>query len=173
MLVEKNGRSVLARFLTTKGILDEAPTRKPSDELRRRMKKHQNLYLQINRRLASYSMIPVFARATEFGWKVEWSPISSPMIDYLGRTSRRKPSGRPLNESLAVLAIVELSTAGLITKVRKCSQCGKWLFAKFRHQKFCGESCQQAHYWKTESGKAQRREYMRRYRRVKALPNVK
>ena len=142
-------------------------------ELVRRMKKHTNLFVQINKRLATHSFIPVLAFPSEFGWVVEWLPPSHPKIDYLDRSIRGEKSGPALNESLAILAIVELSKLGAITRVRSCSHCGKWLFARFRHQKFCNTSCQQAHYWKSEVGKAQRREYMRRYRRVKTLPNVK
>jgi hypothetical protein len=170
---QKGSRRVSARILYDKEILTEAPEQKRSKELRQRNKNYLNLYSRINRGLASYSMIPVFANLTELGWTVEWLPISDPRIDYLDRAARRKKVGRPLNESLAVLDIAELSKLGLITRVRNCAHCGKWFFARFRHQLFCGESCQHAHYWKSESGKAQRRKYMRGYRRIKSLPNVK
>jgi hypothetical protein len=170
---QRGSRRISARVLYDKEILAEAPMQKRSKELRQRNRNYLNLYARINRRLASYSMIPVFANLTEFGWTVEWRPISDPRIDYLDRATRRKNARQPLDESLAVLDIAELSRLGLITRVRNCSHCGKWLFARFRHQLFCGKSCQLAHYWKSESGKAQRRNYMRRYRRIKSLSNVK
>jgi hypothetical protein len=52
---------------------------------------------------------------------------------------------------------------GELTRLRRCSQCQKWLFARFRHQTFCSTKCQQKNYTQSDAWKAHRRAYMRRY----------
>jgi hypothetical protein len=51
--------------------------------------------------------------------------------------------------------------------------CSKWFFARFSHQKFCKTLCQQKHYWQSPEWKNRRRAYIRGYRQIKSLPNVK
>jgi hypothetical protein len=163
----------MARMLLAKGIRAEAPITKLSKRVRQTIREHSRLYRDINRRLSSYSFIPIFGQPTELGWLVDWLPITHPSLDFLPRAGQQKKSRVHVNESLAVLAIVELSKLGTVTRVRDCRQCGRWFFARFRHQKFCNASCQQTFYWKSDAGRASRRDYMRRYRRIKSLPGIK
>ena len=64
----------------------------------------------------------------------------------------------------AVLRIMELGERGLLWRVRRCRQCGKWFYARLRHKHFCSVRCQQAHYKSSAEWREHRREYMQRYR---------
>ena len=61
--------------------------------------------------------------------------------------------------------ILKLTRVGDLTRLRRCKQCQKWLFAKFRHQRFCSTDCQQKNYTQSDAWKAHRRAYMRGYYR--------
>ena len=57
-----------------------------------------------------------------------------------------------------IFKIVRLGERGLLARVRSCGQCGRWFYAKFNHQRFCGQKCQLQHYQTSEEWKARRRE---------------
>ena len=63
----------------------------------------------------------------------------------------------------ALELILKLTQVGDLTRLRRCSECQKWLFARFRHQTFCSTQCQQRNYTQSDAWKAHRRAYMRRY----------
>jgi hypothetical protein len=60
-----------------------------------------------------------------------------------------------------IFRIVRLGERGLLARVRKCTRCERWFYAKFNHQRFCGKKCQLQHYQTSEEWKQRRRE---RYR---------
>jgi hypothetical protein len=71
----------------------------------------------------------------------------------------------------ALELILKLTEIGQLTRLRHCGDCGRWLYARFRHQTFCSVKCQQKHYTKTPEWKAHRRAYMReRYRTLFGSP---
>lgn len=57
-----------------------------------------------------------------------------------------------------IFKIVRLGERGLLARVRTCAKCGRWFYAKFNHQRFCGKKCQLQHYQTSEEWKARRRE---------------
>ena len=63
----------------------------------------------------------------------------------------------------AIIAIMELGRAGLLWRVRRC-KCGEWLYARFRHQRFCSDACKQAAQKSGPRWREYRRKYMQRYR---------
>lgn len=63
----------------------------------------------------------------------------------------------------ALELILKLTQVGDLTCLRRCAQCQEWLFAGFRHQTFCSTKCQQKNYTQSDTWKAHRRAYMRRY----------
>ena len=65
--------------------------------------------------------------------------------------------------ALAVHSMMELAEEGLLHRVRRCRACKRWFFARFRHQDFCSQACQQKHYRSSDEWKAHRREYMRKH----------
>jgi hypothetical protein len=68
-----------------------------------------------------------------------------------------------MRPSEALELILKLTQVGDLTRLRRCSHCQKWLFARFRHQTFCSTKCQQKNYTQSDAWKAHRRVYMRRY----------
>ncbi len=68
-----------------------------------------------------------------------------------------------IRPSEALELILKLTQAGDLTRLRRCSQCHRWLFARTRHQAFCSTKCQQKNYTQSDRWKAHRRAYMRRY----------
>jgi hypothetical protein len=86
-------------------------------------------------------------------WAVWWK-------DDLDSKSNEHLRMRP---SEALELILKLTQVGDLTRLRRCAYCQKWLFARFRHQTFCSAKCQQTKYTQSDSWKAHRRAYMRRY----------
>ena len=66
---------------------------------------------------------------------------------------------------MAVEVILDIAKVGYLGRLRRCLQCRKWLYARFRHQNFCSVKCQQKQYTGSEEWKAHRRAYMREYYR--------
>jgi hypothetical protein len=79
-----------------------------------------------------------------------------------GDRSRREKRLRMIAPE-ALELILKLTQIGDLTRLRRCGQCQKWLFARFRHQTFCSTACQQKNYTQSDTWKAHRRAYMRRY----------
>lgn len=65
-------------------------------------------------------------------------------------------------ESWAVMHLINLSQAGLVDKVRRCS-CGKWLFARTRSSRWCSSRCRIGAYRSTPEWKEKRNQYARDY----------
>lgn len=68
-----------------------------------------------------------------------------------------------MNSSEALEMILKLTEAGDLTRLRRCTQCEKWLIARFQHQRFCSIKCQQKNFTATAEWKEHRRVYMRKY----------
>ena len=69
------------------------------------------------------------------------------------------------SEERAITHMVRLSELGSLQRVRACKWCTSWFFAKFRHQLYCKQGCQQRAYAVTPEWRKHRRDYMRKYRR--------
>ena len=57
-----------------------------------------------------------------------------------------------------IFRIVRLGERGLLGRIRNCTRCDEWFYAKFNHQRFCGKKCQLQHYQTSEEWKQRRRE---------------
>ena len=68
-----------------------------------------------------------------------------------------------MRASEALELILKLTQVGDLSRLRRCTQCKEWLFARFRHQAFCSTKCQQKNYTQSEAWKAHRAAYMRNY----------
>jgi hypothetical protein len=72
-------------------------------------------------------------------------------------------------EWTALNQILRLAEQGLLSRLRRCglTACGKWYYARFDHQRFCGAParCKEKHKTQSEDFKAKRRKYMRDYYR--------
>jgi len=77
-----------------------------------------------------------------------------------------KPPAVQPSEQIAAMYMARLSDLGLLGRVRSCGWCTSWFFAKYDHQKYCKQRCQQKGYAVSPDWRRHRREYMRNYRRV-------
>jgi hypothetical protein len=122
-------------------------------------KRFREHYERLNKRLLSFTHAPLielneFYEGNPITWNVaEDSPVA------------------PLGSQIGWF--IELIKQGVILKIRRCQQCGKWYFARFSHQEFCNGLCRAKHHAGTEAFKERRRKYMRDYYRLKKSGKVK
>jgi hypothetical protein len=113
---------------------------------------------ELNRDLSRYLFRPLVSPT----YDANWHPTRWLLTWYSGR-----PGRKPIGKSWPLDRIFDLARAGQLSRLRRCSRCRNWLYAKFRHQSFCSLKCQQKHYTETEAFKAHRRQYMRdRYQQL-------
>jgi hypothetical protein len=72
----------------------------------------------------------------------------------------------------AVFNLAQLAEMGLLVRIRKCI-CGKWLFARFSHQRFCGAQCREKEFRSSPEWKEYRRKKAREYYRLHKSGKVK
>jgi len=58
---------------------------------------------------------------------------------------------------------MELARVGQISRVRRCSDCGNWYFARFAHQRFCTARCRERAFRSSDEWKKHRREKAKEY----------
>jgi hypothetical protein len=89
-------------------------------------------------------------------WDVQWDPVSKSMIRA---------------QAVAFSSCLDLGATGLLGRIRTCKReaCGQWFFAKFEHQRFHSEQCQQQTFKSSPEWKKQRAEYMKRLRHEEKL----
>ena len=113
----------------------------------------------LNRELARHIFLPQVYPMQGGPWVVSWQVLPR---------GRKNPKGHAgtmgINDALALQMILDFARAGYLDRLRPCSCCHKWLYAKFRHQTFCSTKCQQKYYARSGEWKKKRREYMRWYR---------
>lgn len=102
--------------------------------------------------LSKYRFVPDLYPRPGGGWTIEWQ--------ILVRGKARLQN----MDNAALQMILRFATGGELNRLRKCSLCSHWMYAKFRHQVFCSTKCQQRHYGQSEKWKLHRSEYMRKYR---------
>jgi hypothetical protein len=56
-------------------------------------------------------------------------------------TSKGQTRGAADLELHAALFAVSLARQGRISRLKQCTNCPRWFFAKFEHQRFCSQSC--------------------------------
>jgi hypothetical protein len=126
--------------------------------------------LALRRELSKYHFSPRAEIAMGGGgqgpsvWAVWWK----------GDVGSRWEGHLRMTASEALELILKLTQVGDLTRLRRCTQCRNWLFARFRHQTFCSTKCQQKNFTQTEEWKKHRRRYMRNYYRLlKQYPHLK
>jgi hypothetical protein len=104
---------------------------------------------RLNTAVARYAFKPRFA--------------DSPRFSLTWRSTR--PEKVIPSEHRAILSLLKLLELRLLFRVRACSWCTAWFFARYRQSKFCETAHQQKHYGSSPEFKNERRTYMREYRR--------
>jgi hypothetical protein len=123
-------------------------------------REYERLQRRINRTLSYYRLSPeinFYQPPHLTRWEVFWHVPGTRMV--YPAVCNSEPD--------AISAVLRLAEKGVVHRVRECRQCGRWLFARFEHQEFCGQKCQLAHYHSSDQWKDHRREWMRDYRRKK------
>ncbi len=156
-----SGQGARPMFVTRRGESVPNPLlRKLGPEKYRRQLEIEERKSLLNRKLARYRFLP-YAWPSQGGqWVVVW------------RIQHRAPQKRKvhhrgimqLDDAAPLQMILDLARARYLNRLRKCSHCHKWLYAIYRHQRFCSTSCQQKYYRGSEEQRKYRREYMRNYR---------
>jgi len=110
------------------------------------------LYRALRKELRRYVYYPDL---TVFhGWvNVHWLPVR-------GQKYGRR-FGNQYTEMDAVLDICDVAAAGILRRVKKCD-CGRWLFARFEHQRFCSVKCREKAFRSDPLEKAKRRDWARK-----------
>jgi hypothetical protein len=131
------------------------------------------VFKRICRELERHKVFPQLTTYRDGFWFAEW--CSNRRKEWLSArwAECRGWSERTSTATDAVVEVVKVATDGFIERIRQCRLCGRWFSAGLKTQVFCSRECQRKHYWSGSSWKAHRRCYMRRYRKIKSLPNVK
>jgi hypothetical protein len=151
--------AVVVDWLNSKRKLPGDPIQKLlelNQELPIQATEHQiGAYLSTLVRRAKLAVAPILVEAAPDHWRIEWKLVG-----------KMDPE-----QGLALIRLLHLADKGLIGRVRKCGKeaCGKWFYAKFEHQRFHSERCQQETFKTSPAWKKQRAEYMKRLRQEKKL----
>lgn len=143
------------------------PTRAQAENLARLTSLTERLRNIFNR----YKFSPGLQQSTGGKSVVVWRPsIKAGRLDIivssLGDTVR-------VTEGDAVLRLLRLIEEGYFGRIRKCSFCPKWLFARFKHQQYCGQKCQITAYKTTPEWRTRRRKYIKELRNLKRSGKVR
>jgi hypothetical protein len=124
---------------------------------------HARALGRLERLLQRYQYYPVFFPFGSFGR--HWFPVR--------KGSRR--FGRwatEYDDANAVFDLAQLADMGLLVRLRKCL-CGRWLFARFSHQRFCSVQCREKEFRSSPEWKEYRRKKAREYYRLHMSGKVK
>ncbi len=144
-------------------------------------KKRDELEEELEKALVFYRMVP-YVDVLRQGQDVVtgWTPIPGSKLDRdMHRASELNWKalskehfnllGAQMGESGALKKALQLFESSLIWKIWRC-RCGRFFFAKFRHQRFCSQKCRTAEFQSSEDARKKRNEYARMlYHRHKQL----
>jgi len=164
----ESGRSVLRILLQMleiegmakplKGLLwPDLSLRKSDPEKFKQLCEIDDKVASLQRELATFKFVPRAEVAVGGGGSTsEWAT-------WWGHANEKSEEGLRMRASEAMEVILKLTQIGSLGRLKQCANCGKWLYAKFRHQEYCSMLCQQKNYSQSEQWKAHRRQYMRNY----------
>jgi hypothetical protein len=121
----------------------------------------------INRLLSRYTATPsvellcqddIDPKLQAWWLKWNWNPRGNAKIHF---------------EMPMIQQIWDIAQAGRISYVKQCANCGKWLFARFSHQRFCKDNCKETFHRSNAADKQRRREWARNNYRLHKNKNVK
>jgi hypothetical protein len=131
-------------------------------------KRAAELLRRTKRCLSRYKMYPAFWGQTEGSrWRVHWIKTADVHKVGVGILEGGNYDTIRISEADAVSSMLRLAEEGYLNRLREC-RCGRWFYARFRHQQFCGEPCQQQYFRKTPEFRAYNRKYMHDRRRMLA-----
>ena len=101
------------------------------------------------------------------GFVQQWAPVSGPDGKFTGKW----PPTDGYSDNQAIFELTWLMPRD-VTKIRQCS-CGRWLFARFSHQRFCSAKCREREFKSSPEWKEYRRQKAREYYRLHKSGKVK
>jgi hypothetical protein len=121
------------------------------------------LWKRIHAEFEKFHFYPRLTRQKGNRWETAWAHVHIPPAK--GRPFH-PDLPYPIPDAMAFRAIVLTAERGFLHRVRQCTQCRNWFYARFKHQEYCRTECQQKHYKASDEWKEHRREYMRGYRQL-------
>lgn len=109
--------------------------------------------------LRRYSYYPFFFPG-EDGSQLQWTP------------TKKKRNEELYDDSDAVFDLMELARQGLLERLKVCP-CGRWIWARFSHQRFCSARCREKEFRSSPQWKEHRRRKTREYYRLHKSGKVK
>jgi hypothetical protein len=119
--------------------------------------KVKHLYMtQVDSILLDFRFAPVIAEMND-RWTIAWGYAGQPGV-------REQPEVR--EQAMAILFLLDLAEMGVWRNLKRCekSDCQKWFFARFGHQRYCSDECRIAVLQHDPARKKQRAEQMRKLR---------
>jgi hypothetical protein len=135
---------------------------------------HPDETIPINAALARYKWVTEFVPTCSPGYMTLYSQ-STPVFDVPRSMDQNDPGRGVRMEKIQTHwlsgMIVDLATNGLLDRVRRCSHCQKWFFAKRADRFFCSAAHRQAVYKSTPEFKAKASKAQVIYYREQLSPN--
>jgi hypothetical protein len=125
-------------------------------------------FRSVNRLLRRYVAVPyiepryfVDPSSSSRGWSLRWGPA-------VGHAHKH-------SERAFALQILDIADRGRISYLKQCANtnCRKWLFARFSHQRFCEDSCKEEYHRSDPIDKQRRRDWAKKNYRLQTRKNVK
>ena len=149
--------SLVVSWLNSKRRPPNDPVEKLIDfnrQLPIQVKEHQvETYLADIVRKTGFAVAPVLVSAKPNRWRMKWNPVGT----------------MDSEQYLALWKLLHLAEKGLIGKLKECAKksCGRWFYARFKHQRFDSEKCQQETFKTNPEWRKKRARYMKQLRREK------
>lgn len=125
---------------------------------KKRSEKETAAFRELQSRLRRYKFYPRFfplGRVLSFAW----TPIQPDHPERYGEVS-------------AIADLSKLAEKGLLDHLRECT-CGKWIWARFSHQRFCSSKCREKRFRSSPEWREHRRKKAREYYWLHKTKNVK
>lgn len=124
-------------------------------------KKQKTASRELDRHLRRYTFYPQFfplGKLLSFCWSSTRPNHPDPSEGY--------------DDVSAIADLAKLAERDLLGHLRECI-CGKWIWAKFSHQRFCSPKCREREFRSSEKWKEHRRQKAREYYRLHKSGKVK
>jgi hypothetical protein len=124
-------------------------------------KKKNSPSLELDRRLRRYTFYPRFfplGKLLSFAWSSTRPNHPDPSEGY--------------DDVSAIADLAKLAEKDLLGHLKECV-CGRWIWARFSHQRFCSARCRERHFRSSEKWKEHRRQKAREYYRLHKSGKVK
>lgn len=121
-------------------------------------KKTKSTSRKLRTQLRRYTFYPEFFPLGKL-LSFDWVPTRPDHPDRYGEVS-------------AIADLAKLAERDLLGNLRECS-CGRWIWIRFSHQRFCSAKCREREFRSSEKWKEHRRKKAREYYRLHKHKNVK